>query len=129
MPTYEYRCQTCEINFEIVQSFSEDTLAKCPTRKSGKSPAACVSPGRGKVSKVFSAPGITFKGDGFYKTDSREKSGAKSGSAPAKSSDNGSSKSSDSDSKKSETTKSSDSDSKKSDSKKSDSKKTESTSS
>ena len=81
MPTYEYRCQTCELNFDIMQPFSEDTLAKCPTKKSGKSPAGCTSPGRGKVSKVFSAPGITFKGDGFYKTDSRPKSGATSDSS------------------------------------------------
>lgn len=119
MPTYEYRCQTCDINFEIVQSFSEDTLAKCPTRKSGKSPAACTSPGRGKVSKVFSAPGITFKGDGFYKTDSRDKSssksGTKTGSTPAKTGDNGSSKKSDSDTSSSDKpAKSSDSSSKKS---------------
>jgi putative FmdB family regulatory protein len=126
MPTYEYRCQTCDLNFDVVQSFSEDTLAKCPTKKSGKSPAACASPGRGKVSKVFSAPGITFKGDGFYKTDSRagaskSKSGAsKSSSDDSKSADSASS---------SESSKTSDSSSKKTDSTKSDPKKSETTSS
>ncbi len=71
MPTYDYQCSTCGVAFELFQSFSEDTLTKCPTKKSGNSPEGCTSPGRGKVAKVFSAPGITFKGSGFYKTDSR----------------------------------------------------------
>ncbi len=71
MPTYDYRCATCGTDFELFQAFSEDALKKCPTKKSGNSPAGCTSPGRGKVEKVFSAPGITFKGSGFYKTDSR----------------------------------------------------------
>jgi predicted nucleic acid-binding Zn ribbon protein len=105
MPTYDYRCATCGIEFELFQAFSEDALKKCPTKKSGNSPAGCTSPGRGKVEKVFSAPGITFKGSGFYKTDSR--SGSKK---IASSEDSGSS----SDSEKSSETKSGDS--KKSDS-------------
>jgi putative FmdB family regulatory protein len=78
MPTYDYQCSTCGTAFEVVQSFSEDALTKCPTKKSGNSPLACTSPGRGKVHKVFSAPGITFKGSGFYKTDSRTGSGSSS---------------------------------------------------
>ena len=71
MPTYDYQCSTCGTAFELFQSFSEDTLNKCPTKKSGRGPSECTAPGRGKVAKVFSAPGITFKGSGFYKTDSR----------------------------------------------------------
>jgi len=71
MPTYDYHCETCGLNFELMQSFSEDTLEKCPTKKSGRSPEGCAKSGRGKVTKVFSAPGITFKGTGFYKNDSR----------------------------------------------------------
>jgi putative FmdB family regulatory protein len=102
MPTYEYRCQTCDLNFDVMQSFSEDTLAKCPTKKSGKSPEGCTAPGRGKVSKVFSAPGITFKGDGFYKTDSRQKSSATTASSTSKSSSNGSAKDSESSSSSSD---------------------------
>lgn len=74
MPTYDYRCSTCGTDFDLFQSFSEDALKRCPTKKSGNSPAGCTSPGRGKVEKVFSAPGITFKGSGFYKNDSRSKS-------------------------------------------------------
>jgi len=71
MPTYDYHCETCGLDFELQQAFSEDTLDKCPTKKSGRSPEGCAKSGRGKVSKVFSAPGITFKGTGFYKNDSR----------------------------------------------------------
>lgn len=76
MPTYDYQCSTCGTNFELYQTFAEDALKKCPTKKSGLGPAACTSPGRGKVAKIFSAPGITFKGGGFYKTDSRSGSSA-----------------------------------------------------
>lgn len=72
MPTYEYQCRTCEARFDVVQSFVDAALAVCPSVGEAASPAACVSPGEGVVKKVFSAPAITFKGDGFYKTDSRK---------------------------------------------------------
>ncbi len=58
MPTYEYRCDNCGKNFDVVQSFHDDPLTECPT---------CGSP----VRKVFGSVGIVFKGSGFYKTDSR----------------------------------------------------------
>ena len=58
MPTYDYRCKDCGHEFEIHQSFSEDALTVCPN---------C----QGDLRKVFSAVGISFKGSGFYKTDSR----------------------------------------------------------
>lgn len=58
MPTYEYRCKTCDHEFEVVQSFSDDALTECPE---------C----QGPLKKVFGNVGITFKGSGFYKTDSR----------------------------------------------------------
>lgn len=93
MPTYDYRCATCGIDFELLQAFSEDALKKCPTKRSGNTPAGCTSPGRGKVEKVFSAPGITFKGSGFYKTDSRD--GAKKKATASASSSDGDSKGSD----------------------------------
>ncbi|MGZ0230255.1 MAG: FmdB family zinc ribbon protein [Acidimicrobiales bacterium] len=97
MPTYDYRCSTCGIDFDVFQSFSEDTLKKCPTQKSGNSPEGCTSSGRGKVEKVFSAPGIAFKGTGFYKNDSR--------SGATKSDKSTSSESSKSESTKSESSK------------------------
>ena len=86
VPAYDYSCQTCGTRFEVIQSFSEDTLARCPEADSIASPAACTQPGKGEVAKVFSVPSITFKGDGFYRNDSR--SGAKS-STTAGSSTNG----------------------------------------
>ncbi len=64
MPTYEYHCDSCERNFDFVQSFHDDPLTDCPT---------CGSP----VRKVFGNVGIVFKGSGFYKTDSRNGSSGK----------------------------------------------------
>jgi putative FmdB family regulatory protein len=63
MPTYEYRCGKCGEHHEVVQSFRDDPLEKCP---------ACGGPLR----KVFGAIGVVFKGSGFYKTDSRASSKA-----------------------------------------------------
>ncbi|MFC9965116.1 FmdB family zinc ribbon protein [Nocardia ignorata] len=80
MPTYSYACTECDNRFDIVQSFSEDSLTECPQ---------CT----GKLRKLFNSVGIVFKGSGFYRTDSR--GGASTASEPAKSSDgNGSSSSS-----------------------------------
>ena len=78
MPTYEYACKNCGEHLEVVQSFKDDALTTCP---------ACGGPLR----KVFGSIGISFKGSGFYKTDSRNSSSA--GSA-AKSSESASSSSS-----------------------------------
>lgn len=62
MPTYEYRCRDCGEQLEVVQAFTDDSLTECGT---------C----GGSLRKVFSAVGISFKGSGFYKTDSRNGSG------------------------------------------------------
>ena len=85
MPTYEYACDHCDKNFDVMQSFQDDPLTSCPT---------CGSP----VRKVFGNVGIVFKGSGFYKTDSRNGSSGKKESdapAPAASGSEGSSSSSD----------------------------------
>lgn len=58
MPKYEYACKSCGERLEVVQKFTDDPLTECP---------AC----GGVLRKVFSAPAITFKGSGFYKTDNR----------------------------------------------------------
>lgn len=64
MPTYQYKCTECGHNFEKFQSFSEDTLTTCPE---------C----GGKLRKVFGGGvGVTFKGSGFYRTDSRTSGGS-----------------------------------------------------
>jgi putative FmdB family regulatory protein len=62
VPTYEYRCKDCDHELEVVQSFSDAALTECPV---------C----GGNLRKVFGNVGITFKGSGFYKTDSRATSG------------------------------------------------------
>ena len=58
MPTYEYRCKDCGEDLEVVQSFSDEPLDTCP--RCG-----------GSLKKLFGSVGISFKGSGFYKTDSR----------------------------------------------------------
>jgi putative FmdB family regulatory protein len=63
MPTYEYRCRACGHGFDIVQSFKDESLTICP---------AC----GGELRKVYGAPAISFKGSGFYATDSRRKAGS-----------------------------------------------------
>lgn len=81
MPTYEYRCKDCGHEMEATQSFHDDPLTECPS---------C----QGLLKKKFSAVGISFKGGGFYKNDSRS-GGAKSSSiAPAAPSSESSSSSS-----------------------------------
>ncbi|MET0837511.1 MAG: FmdB family zinc ribbon protein [Marmoricola sp.] len=77
MPTYQYACTDCGHDFEIVQSFSDDSLTVCPECE-------------GRLRKVFNAVGVVFKGSGFYRTDSREKTGPKSSSS-GESTSNGSS--------------------------------------
>jgi putative FmdB family regulatory protein len=61
MPTYEYKCSKCNIDFEEVQSMKSDPVASCPE---------C-----GEQSKrVFSlGGGIIFKGSGFYVNDYKNK--------------------------------------------------------
>lgn len=61
MPTYAYACTACDHRFEIFQSFSEDSLTQCPQCE-------------GRLRKLFNAVGVVFKGNGFYRTDSRKAS-------------------------------------------------------
>ena len=89
MPTYDYRCDTCDHTFELFQSFAEDPLSTCTIE-------VCNGPGNGTVRKIFSAPGISFKGSGFYKNDSRSKSTSSSSSSSSESKSKSKSTSSDS---------------------------------
>lgn len=63
MPTYAYRCADCGHAFDIHQAFTDDALTVCPECS-------------GRLRKQFGSVGVTFKGSGFYRTDSR--SGGKS---------------------------------------------------
>ncbi len=92
MPTYQYACTACGHQLEAVQSFADDPLTECP---------AC----EGRLRKLYSAVGIVFKGSGFYRTDSRGKAGASSGSEGSKS-DGSKSEASKSDGSKSDGSKS-----------------------
>ncbi len=66
MPTYTYACRACEHRFDTVQSIHDSALEACPE---------CA----GELRRVFGNVGVTFKGSGFYRTDSR--AAATSGSA------------------------------------------------
>ena len=81
MPTYQYSCNDCGHFFEIVQSFSDDSLTVCPECE-------------GRLRKVFNAVGVVFKGSGFYRTDSRNQTtGGEAGSGGAGGESNSSKKS------------------------------------
>lgn len=58
MPIYEYRCTVCGSRFDRMASFGDDSAAACPN-------------GHTDTQRVFSPPGIVFKGSGFYVTDNR----------------------------------------------------------
>ena len=60
MPLYEYQCDACGREFELIRKFSDPPLEKCPH---------C----GGTVRKLFSSPAIQFKGSGFYITDYAKK--------------------------------------------------------
>ena len=63
MPTYEYKCTSCENRYETKEGFDAPSRQNCPR---------C-----GSVAKrVLFAPPIVFKGNGFYITDSRKGSSA-----------------------------------------------------
>ena len=93
MPTYEYACKKCGEHLEVVQSFRDEPLKECP---------AC----GGELRKVFSPVGISFKGSGFYRNDSRSSTKAAKGDghekAPATSTSSESSSDSKSDTKSSD---------------------------
>lgn len=73
MPTYAYRCKDCGHAFDAVQAFTDDALTECP---------AC----GGVLRKQYGSVGVSFKGSGFYRTDSR---GGTTASDGAKSSSDG----------------------------------------
>lgn len=71
MPIYVYNCPTCGEQFERQQSFNDKPLETCPEGHAG-------------VKRLFTPPGIVFKGSGWYITDSRNGSGSSGNGARAK---------------------------------------------
>jgi putative FmdB family regulatory protein len=69
MPTYSYACSACGHRFESIQSIHHDALTTCPECDGG-------------IRRVISAAGVTFKGSGFYRTDSRSATTASMPSTP-----------------------------------------------
>ena len=57
MPIYEYQCQACGHQFEIMQRISDPVMQKCPD---------C---GKRKLKKLMSAVAFRLKGGGWYETD------------------------------------------------------------
>jgi putative FmdB family regulatory protein len=57
MPLYEYRCESCQHQFEVIRKFSDPPIDTCP------------SCGATSVVKLFSSPAFQFKGSGWYITD------------------------------------------------------------
>jgi putative FmdB family regulatory protein len=64
MPIYTYRCESCGVQFEKQQKFSDAPLLKCPECN------------KKTLRKVYQPVGIVFKGSGFYATDHRSPSGS-----------------------------------------------------
>ena len=60
MPTYEYKCDACGVEFERFQSIKAAPVKVCPECK------------KAKVRRLISSgAGLIFKGSGFYITDYR----------------------------------------------------------
>lgn len=57
MPIYEYRCESCGHELEVMQRISDAPLTQCP---------ACSKPG---LRKQVSAAGFRLAGGGWYETD------------------------------------------------------------
>ena len=94
MPIYEYRCDNCGHELDVLQKISEDPLTRCPKCE------------QDTLVKRVSAPGFRLKGGGWYETDFKSgkkknvagddgrSSGSSSSSSDSSSSSSGSSESS-----------------------------------
>jgi len=81
MPVYAYRCESCGVQFERHQSFTDAPLKRCPECN------------KNSLRKVIGPVGVVFKGSGFYATDNRSTSGL---ATPAKNEESSSSENSES---------------------------------
>lgn len=60
MPTYQYKCDNCESDFDIEKSVHDSSIPKCKICNLD-------------LRKIFSLGGILFNGSGFYSTDNRKR--------------------------------------------------------
>jgi predicted nucleic acid-binding Zn ribbon protein len=72
MPIYVYKFTDTGETIEVHQAFTDDALTEYPHPSDGTVRA---------VKKVFQPVGVTFKGGGFYKTDSGSSSKSSSSAA------------------------------------------------
>ncbi len=70
MPIYEYQCEKCQEILEISQKMSEAALTECPQ---------CTGPLR----KLISRTSFQLKGGGWYQSDYKKPSAAKSSAEPS----------------------------------------------
>lgn len=61
MPIYEYQCEACGHEIEVLQAISEPLLQDCP------------SCGKPALRKLVSAAAFRLKGTGWYETDFKKK--------------------------------------------------------
>ena len=59
MPTYNYKCKGCKIEFSVFQGINDEKKNKCPQCKTDNDIERTITGGTGMI----------FKGDGFYITD------------------------------------------------------------
>lgn len=57
MPIYEYRCDGCGHEMELIQKMSDDPMKDCPVCKESR------------LKKLISASGFQLKGSGWYASD------------------------------------------------------------
>ncbi len=78
MPIYEYICENCRNELEVIQKFSDDPLTLCP------------SCNQESLSKKTSAPAFHLKGGGWYKDGySADKSDSTTATKPSSNSTTG----------------------------------------
>lgn len=61
MPIYEYQCNSCGVQKDVMQKISDPVLTTCP---------AC---GAETFAKQVTAAGFQLKGNGYYVTDFKNK--------------------------------------------------------
>ena len=64
MPVYAYRCESCGVQFERIQRFSDDPVSVCPECE------------QQSIRRVIQPAGIIFKGSGWYVKDSKASNSA-----------------------------------------------------
>ena len=58
MATYEYICKKCDLVMEVVVPMGSNKEIRCPEDNT-------------KMKRVFTAPGVLYKGEGWAKKDRR----------------------------------------------------------